>query len=63
MAIPNSPCHKCGKRMVGCHSECLEYSIYKIDMAQYNAVIKDAKDKEKAMYEYDLKHKLKGRHK
>jgi hypothetical protein len=32
-------------------------------MAQYNAVIKDAKDKEKAMYEYDLKHKLKGRHK
>lgn len=27
-----SPCHGCGKRFVGCHSECLEY----IDFVQKN---------------------------
>ncbi len=47
MAIPNSPCFGCDKRKVGCHSDCLEYEIYKVDMAQYNAVIRDAKNKAK----------------
>ena len=62
MAIPNSPCHGCDKRAVGCHSNCLEYDIYKVDMAQYNSTIREAKNKAKEMLEYDIKHKCKRRH-
>ena len=55
MAMPNTPCYQCGKRNATCHSDCNEYSLYKLEMAEYNAVINDAKAKERAVRDYEIR--------
>jgi hypothetical protein len=54
MAMPNSPCFGCDKRTSTCHSSCIEYDIYKLDMAERNDVIKKAKAEERKRREYEI---------
>lgn len=54
MAMPISPCYGCDKRIVGCHSDCLGYAIYRVEMAEYNGTIKKAKTEERKRKDYDF---------
>lgn len=62
MAIPKNPCYQCERRCVACHSSCVEYAIYKTDMAEYNAVINKAKDEERIRRDYEIRQVLRRRH-
>lgn len=55
MGMPSSPCLGCERRSVSCHSDCNEYSLYKILVAEFNATVRDAKKKERAIRDYEIK--------
>lgn len=61
MAYPNSPCHGCERRTATCHSDCNEYSLYKFEIAEFRAIVKEAKDKERAIRDYEIKNYSKRR--
>ena len=56
MAYPKTPCYKCERRSVNCHTNCEEYIDFRVDMDEYNEMVKNAKDKERMMRDYDIKH-------
>lgn len=55
MAMPNSPCFGCENRTSTCHSNCIEYEIYKLDMEEWNGVIRKAKLEERKRREYEIR--------
>ena len=53
--MPETPCYGCDKRTATCHSDCNEYSLFKLEMAEYNAIIYEAKMKERAIRDYEIR--------
>lgn len=45
-----SPCFKCVRRHVGCHSTCKEYKDFRIDLDNRNKKIRDTKNRDSDFY-------------
>ena len=57
MAYPKNPCHNCERRKVNCHTNCEEYIDFRVDLDEFNKMVKNIKDKERAMVDYENKHR------
>lgn len=47
-----SPCKDCGRRVVGCHSACDDYSAYKQELTLYKAEESKVKNKQAYWLDY-----------
>lgn len=48
--VPENKCFGCTKRRVGCHSECEDYILFKKQLDEQNAIIREKKKAEKSAY-------------
>ena len=53
MNKPESPCHFCEHRAIGCHSECVEYKAYCNDIAKIHELKYAASEKDAQMKAYE----------
>lgn len=63
MAVPKSPCYKCERRSINCHSNCDEYIDFRVDMDEYNKMVYKTKEKNRVMEDYIFQNQQKGKHK
>lgn len=63
VATPKIPCYQCKNRTMACHCYCEKYSEFQAEWNERNATIRAAKEKEKFMRDYEIRHyqKRKGR--
>lgn len=47
MIKPKSPCFLCSNRHIRCHTVCDKYNNYKINIAEYDKIIKEHKLKDR----------------